>query len=84
MPQHKSSVKRVRQEAKRRVHNRAMRSRMRTLYKKVFKAQSKEEAEPLVREAVAYLDKMAAKGHVHKNNAANKKSNIIKFYNSFN
>lgn len=82
MPQHKSSEKRVRQEARRRVHNRAMRSKMRTLYKKVFRATTKEEAEPLMKQAVSTLDKMAAKGHIHKNNAANKKSNIITFYNN--
>lgn len=82
MPQHKSSEKRMRQEAKRRVHNRARKSTMRTLYKKVFKATDKQEAEPLVRQAVSYLDRMAAKGHIHKNNAANKKANIIKYYNS--
>ncbi len=82
MPQHKSSVKRMRQEAKRRIHNRARRSAMRSLYKKVFKATTKEEAEPLVKQAVSYLDRMAAKGHIHKNNAANKKANITRYYNS--
>ena len=82
MPQHQSSVKRVRQDAKKRLQNRAQRSHMRTLYKKVFKTKTREEAEPIVNEAVSYLDRMATKGKIHKNKAANKKSNIIRYYNN--
>ncbi len=82
MPQHKSSIKRVRQDKKRRLHNRGLRSKMRTLYKRVFESSEKEEAEKRLKEAVSYLDRMTVKGIIHKNNAAHKKSNIVKHVNS--
>lgn len=82
MPQHKSSIKRVRQEKKRRLHNRQLRSKMRTLYKKVFAQTEKSEAEKALTEAVSYMDRMSTRGILHKNNAANKKSNMDRFVNS--
>jgi len=82
MPQHKSSVKRVRQEKKRRIHNRALRSKLRTLYKKVLVTDEKEKGEVLLKEAVSYIDRMAVKGIVHKNNAANKKSRLVRHVNN--
>ncbi|MCH8494400.1 MAG: 30S ribosomal protein S20 [Balneolales bacterium] len=82
MPQHKSSIKRVRQDIKRRFHNRALRSRMRTLIKNVLKSTEKESAEKNLKDAVSYLDRMAVKGILHKNNAANKKSTLVKFVNN--
>ncbi|MCC5926680.1 MAG: 30S ribosomal protein S20 [Bacteroidetes bacterium] len=82
MPQHKSSVKRVRQDIKRRIHNRALRAKMRTLVKNVEKAADKETAEKNLAAAVSYLDRMAVKGIIHKNNAANKKSALVKFVNN--
>lgn len=81
MPQHKSSVKRVRQDAKRRIHNRALRSKMRTLVKNVLKSTDKTTAETNLKSAVSYLDRMAVKGIVHKNNAANKKSTLVRYVN---
>lgn len=82
MPQHKSSVKRVRQDIKKRMHNRALRSKMRTLVKNVEKSTDKETAEQNLKAAVSYLDRMAVKGIIHKNNAANKKSALVKFVNN--
>jgi small subunit ribosomal protein S20 len=78
MPQHKSSIKRVRQEKKRRAHNRTLRSKLRTMYKKVLTAENKQEGEVFLKEAVSYIDRMAVKGIVHKNNAANKKSRLVR------
>jgi small subunit ribosomal protein S20 len=82
MPQHKSSIKRVRQDIKRRIHNRALRSKMRTLIKKVQTETDKAAAEQYLNEAVSYLDRMAVKGLLHKNNAANKKSSLVKYVNN--
>lgn len=81
MPQHKSSIKRVRQDKKKRLHNRTLRSKMRTLYKSVLRTETKEEGESALKEAVSYIDRMAVKGIVHKNNAANKKSRLVKHVN---
>ncbi len=78
MPQHKSAEKRVRQSEKRRLRNRNHRSRMRTLVKKLRAAQNPAEAAPLLNEVKAYLDRLAAKGIIHKNKAANYKSQLDK------
>ena len=76
MPQHKSAIKRVRQNAKRRERNRYHRSRMRTLIKKLRTIEDKEEAEALLPKAKSYLDRLASKGIIHKNKAANYKSEL--------
>lgn len=81
MPQHKSAIKRVRQSEKRRLHNRTLRSRMRTLVKKVLNEKDKSKAEVQLKEAVSYLDRMTVKGIIHKNNAAHKKSRLTKYVN---
>lgn len=82
MPQHKSAIKRVRQNKKRREHNRTQRSRLKTLEKKVYEIEDKEKAEEAFREAVAYLDKMASKGIVHRNYAARRKSKLSNYINN--
>lgn len=82
MPQHKSAEKRVRQSAKRRLANRDKRSKMRTLTRKVFETSEKERAEKLLGDAVSYIDRLACKGLVHKNNAANKKSKLVRHVNN--
>lgn len=82
MPQHKSAVKRVRQNEKRRKHNQPQRSKMKTLIKKALDTTDKEEAQKIAKEATSYLDKMAAKGIVHENFAARRKSRIAKHVNN--
>lgn len=82
MPQHKSAKKRVRQNEKRRAHNRTQRSTMKTLEKKVYEIDNKEEAEEAFKKASAYLDKMANKGIVHQNYAARRKSKLAKYVNN--
>ena len=82
MPQHKSAVKRVRQNEKRRKHNQSQRSKMKTLVKNAMEATDKEEAEEAFKKASSYLDKMAAKNLIHKNFAARKKSKLAKHVNN--
>lgn len=82
MPQHKSAIKRMRQTVKRNAQNRQQRSKMRTLVKKVTRLTDKGEAETAMREATGYLDRMAQKGLIHRNNAANQKSSLVKYVNS--
>jgi|AntRauTorcE11898_2_1112593.scaffolds.fasta_scaffold28930_2 small subunit ribosomal protein S20 len=79
MPQHKQAKKRVRQNEKRRQHNRRQRSKMNTLISNVYEATEKEEAQEHHKKAVSYLDKMTAKGQIHQNNAARKKSKMTKY-----
>ncbi|MDR9447394.1 MAG: 30S ribosomal protein S20 [Balneolaceae bacterium] len=82
MPQHKSAIKRLRQSEKRMAHNRSRRSKLRTLVKKVLESSSKNEGEAALPPAVAYLDRMAVKNLLHKNNVARKKSRLTKYVNS--
>ncbi len=82
MAHHKSAKKRIRQNAKRRLRNQASRSKINTLSKKVLKAENKEEAMKFLREAVSFIDKTVAKGRLHKNTAARKKSKLTRYVNS--
>ena len=77
----KSAMKRVRQNEKRRVHNRIYRSSARTRVKRaryLIEAGDLEQAEFQVASAVRALDRAAQKGIIHKNNAARSKSRLAK------
>lgn len=82
MPQHKSAIKRMRQNKKRKEHNNARRSKMRTLVKKVLNTSEKEEAEKHLKEAVSLIDRLAVKNIVHPNRAARKKSQLTTHVNN--
>lgn len=74
-----SARKRARQAEKRRQHNVALRSRLRTYVKKVLKAiQSGDQgaAQAAYKEAVPVIDSIADKGLIHKNKAARHKSRL--------
>jgi small subunit ribosomal protein S20 len=76
----KSSQKRERQNEDRRMRNRSYKSRTRTLIKKAFVAIEEgnlEDAKLATTEAVKALDKAAAKGAIHKNNASRRKSRLM-------
>ncbi|NQS91996.1 MAG: 30S ribosomal protein S20 [Chloroflexi bacterium] len=76
----KSSQKRERQNEKRRMRNRTYKSRSRTLIKKAFLAMEEgnlETAKEATAEAVQSLDKAAAKGVLHKNNASRRKGRLM-------
>jgi len=81
MPQHKSAEKRVRQNAKRAIRNKALISKIRTLVKKVRSAKSKADGAAALKTAAKYLDRLAAKGTIKKNTASNQKSRLAKHLN---
>ncbi len=77
----KSAIKRNKQNEKKRVHNRVMRGAARTLVVKARTAIDKEtpeEAKEATLKAITALDKAAEKGVIHKNNAARRKSRLMK------
>ena len=76
MPQHKSAIKRARQNEKRRLRNRLHRARMRTMIKQLRGTTDPEEARTLLRETQSYLDQLACKGIIHQNKAGNYKSQL--------
>ena len=73
----KSAIKRNRQNEKRRIRNKGQRSEMRTRTKAAVAAAGTEESAETLRLAIKKIDKAAAKGIIHKNNAARKKSRLI-------
>ena len=81
MPRHKSAVKRTRISARRAERNKSDISRIKTLIRKVRLAKDKKTGEAALKSAVKYLDKLAAKGVIHKNKAANQKSSLTKLVN---
>ena len=76
MAHHKSTIKRIRTNARDAQRNKQYMSRLKTQIKKVRAVQDKEEGEKLYRETSSYLDKLANKGIIHKNKAANQKSKL--------
>jgi small subunit ribosomal protein S20 len=75
----KSQIKRNRQNEKRRLRNKSVKSALKTAVRKFNEAVAAgEPAEALLRDASRKLDKAASKGVIHKNQAANRKSAITK------
>jgi small subunit ribosomal protein S20 len=82
MAQHKSAEKRARVEARRATRNGHSRSRMRTAVKQIRTSTDKAKAAEDLKKATKLLDKLAAKGIIHKNKAANLKSRLTKLVNN--
>jgi small subunit ribosomal protein S20 len=80
----RSQIKRNRQNEKRRLRNKAVRSELKTRIKTaVTTAESgAENSEEALRLAVKKLDTAAAKGIIHKNQAARRKSRLMKRINA--
>jgi len=76
----RSQIKRNRQTVKRQARNKAVRSELRTRTKKANAAIAEDvtSAEDPIRLAVKRIDKAAAQGVIHKNQAANRKSKLMK------
>jgi small subunit ribosomal protein S20 len=79
-----SSKKDVRRSQRRAVANRAVRSAVKTRVAKARRAIGEGASEQLVQfgaEAVSSLDRAASKGVLHRNNAARRKSRLMKRLN---
>ena len=76
----KSQIKRNKQNEKRRVRNKAVRSELRTRTKSAVTAAEAgaEHAADAERMAMKRIDKAATKGVIHKNAAARRKSRLAK------
>jgi small subunit ribosomal protein S20 len=76
----KSQIKRNRQNERRRLKNKSVRSEMRTRTKTAVTAidAGTETSPEAIRVAVKRIDRAAAQGVIHKNQAANRKSRLMK------
>ena len=77
-----SELKRVRQSEKANSYNKHYKSMMKNSVKKVLSSTSKEDASTLKNEAFKVIYKVASKGVIHKNKAANQKSRISRHLNT--
>lgn len=76
MPNIKSAVKRVEITRKNTLRNAPIKTGVRTSIRKFEDAQNKEAAAANFKQAVISIDKAVAKGVLHKNAAARKKSRL--------
>lgn len=80
----KSQKKRNRTNEKRRIRNKIVRSELKTRTKSALKAAESgaETTDQAVRLALKKIDKAATKGVIHKNQAARRKSRLMKRLNA--
>lgn len=76
MANHKSALKRIRQNNVKRLHNRYYAKTTRNAIKVLRSTSDKEEATKLYPEVVSMIDKLAKRHIIHKNKASNLKSKL--------
>ncbi len=79
MANHKSSLKRIRQEQKRRLHNRYYSRNMRVAVRRLRATTDKADAEQQLPLVQKMLDKLAKRNIIHKNKASNLKSKLARY-----
>ncbi len=78
MANHKSAIKRIRSNNRKRVHNRFYHKSSRTKIKQFRSLTDKKEAEEQFPAVVSMIDKLAKRNIIHKNKASNLKSSLSK------
>lgn len=81
----KSAKKAIKVQERRRVRNQMVKSKVKTSLRKaneVVAGEGQENALAIVTKAVSELDKAVTKGVIHKNQAARKKSRLMKKFNA--
>jgi small subunit ribosomal protein S20 len=81
MANHKSSLKRIRANATKRLRNRYQAKTTRTFIKRLRASVDKASGQELLPKVISMLDRLAKKNVIHKNKAANNKSKLTKFVN---
>ena len=78
MAHHKSAEKRIRQTAKRRLANRYYAKTTRNEIRDLRGEAKPADAKKALPKVIASIDKLAKRGYIHKNKAANLKSGLMK------
>lgn len=79
MANHKSAIKRAKQNELRRIRNRSRKTRMKSVIRSLEEAitsNSRELAAERLRDAISVIDKTVSKGVIHKNTASRKISRL--------
>lgn len=82
MANHKSSIKRIRSNDRKRILNRYQSKTARNAIKALRNSTDKKEAGAMLPKVVAMIDKMAKTSIIHKNKASNLKSKLTKKVNA--
>ena len=82
MAHHKSAIKRIKIGERNRLRNRTLSTEMKKQIKVVLKSGTKKDGLDHYKNAASILDKMAKKGFLHRNTAANKKARLMRHVNS--
>jgi len=82
LPNIKSSIKRVKVARKKNLRNIAAKSALRTSIKKCKEAlaNKSDNVEEILKQTISDIDKAVTKNILHKNNAARKKSRLMKAF----
>ncbi len=76
----KSQKKRIKTNEKRRLRNASIRSKMKTMIKKAYQSLTSGDEklrENAIKQAIATIDRACAKGVIHRNSAARRKSRLM-------
>ena len=76
MANHKSSIKRIRQTERRRLHNKFYAKVTRSAVRKLRATSEKDAAAAMLPKVASMLDKLAKRNIIHKNKAARNKSRL--------
>ncbi len=79
MPNTKQAKKRMLTDERRRLDNKAMRTRMKSAIKIVHQAETADEARKALPDAMKRVDKCAKKNIIHDNAAARTKARLAKY-----
>ncbi|MDA9340235.1 30S ribosomal protein S20 [Polaribacter sp.] len=78
MANHKSALKRIRSNEAKRLRNKYQHKTTRNAVRDLRSLEDKKEAEAKLNTVISMLDKLAKKNIIHKNKAANLKSQLTK------
>ncbi|MFA9289766.1 MAG: 30S ribosomal protein S20 [Solirubrobacteraceae bacterium] len=78
MANHKSAIKRIRQNERKRISNKYYHKSARTAIRNIRSEKDKSIAEKNLADVISKIDKLAKKNIIHKNKAANLKSKLTK------
>lgn len=78
MANHKSAEKRIRQIAKRKLHNRYYKKSARTAIRNLRALTDKADAEKFLPKVISMIDRLAKKNNLHRNNASNLKGKLMR------
>ena len=82
MAQHKSSKKRIRQDARKRVANRFYKKTTRTAIRTLREIEEKADAEKFLPKVISMIDRLAKRNTWHDKKAANLKGKLTKLVNA--